>query len=60
MLDGFPTKDASAICTFGYCSGPGAEPILFEGVTEGKIVPPRGPTNFGWVSGEGLAQIRES
>jgi len=48
MLQGFPTAEATALCTFGYCAGPGAEPILFEGATEGKIVPARGPSNFGW------------
>ncbi|GAA5857689.1 hypothetical protein JCM8547_004331 [Rhodosporidiobolus lusitaniae] len=48
MLSGFPSKKATAICTFAYSSGPGAEPILFEGKTDGKIVPARGPTNFGW------------
>ncbi|WLF80900.1 nucleoside triphosphate pyrophosphohydrolase ham1 [Lodderomyces elongisporus] len=55
MLDGFEDKSASAICTFGYCSGPGAdgeepEVKVFQGVTRGKIVQSRGPTNFGWDS----------
>jgi inosine triphosphate pyrophosphatase len=49
MLNGFPTKDATALCTFGYCAGPDAEPLLFEGETEGQIVDARGPKNFGWV-----------
>jgi len=48
LLEGFPTKDAYALCTFAFCPGPGQEPILFEGRTEGKIVPPRGPKHFGW------------
>ncbi|KAG8839903.1 nucleoside triphosphate pyrophosphohydrolase ham1 [Serendipita sp. 411] len=48
MLVGFPTKGATAICTFAYSPGPGQEPILFVGETEGEIVPPRGPTHFGW------------
>ncbi|CAD6564598.1 MAG: nucleoside triphosphate pyrophosphohydrolase ham1 [Cyphobasidiales sp. Tagirdzhanova-0007] len=48
MLQGFPTNDATALCTFGYCAGPDSEPLLFEGATEGKIVPPRGPNKFGW------------
>ncbi|GAA5846540.1 hypothetical protein JCM9279_006732 [Rhodotorula babjevae] len=48
MLAGFPSKRATAICTFAYSAGPGSEPIIFEGRTEGKIVPARGPTNFGW------------
>ena len=48
MLVGFPDKSATAICTFAYSAGPGSEPILFEGKTEGRIVPARGPSNFGW------------
>lgn len=48
MLTGFESKEATAICTFAYCAGPDAEPILFEGRTEGRIVPARGPTHFGW------------
>jgi len=48
LLDGFPTRKATALCTFAYSPGPGTTPILFEGRTEGKIVPPRGPTSFGW------------
>ncbi|WFD27952.1 adenylate kinase [Malassezia nana] len=48
LLTGFDDKSATAICTFAYCEGPGAEPILFEGKTLGRIVPPRGPTHFGW------------
>ncbi|EJD01700.1 Maf/Ham1 [Fomitiporia mediterranea MF3/22] len=48
LLEGFPTNDAYAICTFAYSAGPGTEPILFEGKTQGKIVSPRGPQDFGW------------
>jgi inosine triphosphate pyrophosphatase len=48
MLVGFPTKDAYALCTFAYSTGPGTEPILFEGRTDGTIVPARGPGDFGW------------
>ena len=48
MLKGFPTTDATALCTFAYSAGPGTEPILFEGRTEGRIVEARGPSNFGW------------
>ncbi|KAG2042047.1 inosine triphosphate pyrophosphatase-like protein [Suillus americanus] len=48
MLVGFPTKDAYALCTFAYSAGPGTEPILFEGRTDGAIVPARGPGDFGW------------
>lgn len=48
LLTGFHTTAASALCTFAYSSGPGAEPLLFEGRTKGRIVPPRGDGKFGW------------
>ncbi|KIM57940.1 hypothetical protein SCLCIDRAFT_16863 [Scleroderma citrinum Foug A] len=48
LLVGFQTKEAYALCTFAYSAGPGAEPILFEGCTDGSIVPARGPGTFGW------------
>ena len=48
MLAGYEDKSAQAVCTFGYCAGPGEEAILFEGRTDGKIVPARGPAVFGW------------
>ncbi|THH29879.1 hypothetical protein EUX98_g4316 [Antrodiella citrinella] len=48
LLTGFPTKEAYALCTFAYSAGPGTEPILFVGRTDGRIVPPRGAGKFGW------------
>mgnify|MGYP000029602181 FL=1 len=48
MLAGFDDKSATALCTFAFCAGPEEEPILFEGKTLGRIVPARGPANFGW------------
>ncbi|QSZ30633.1 hypothetical protein DSL72_000191 [Monilinia vaccinii-corymbosi] len=48
MLAGFPDKSAQAVCTFAYSEGPGHEPIIFQGRTDGKIVPARGPAVFGW------------
>jgi len=48
MLAGFEDKTAVAVCIFALSNGPGSEPILFEGRTSGRIVPPRGPANFGW------------
>ncbi|RAL60157.1 hypothetical protein DID88_000782 [Monilinia fructigena] len=48
MLASFPDKSAQAVCTFAYSEGPGHEPIIFQGRTDGKIVPARGPTAFGW------------
>lgn len=47
MLSGFEDKSAQAVCTFAYCEGPGHEPVLFQGRTEGKLVESRGPTVFG-------------
>ena len=47
MLDGFKDKSAQAVCTFAYCEGPGHEPVLFQGRTDGKLVPSRGSTVFG-------------
>ncbi|XP_030749643.1 inosine triphosphate pyrophosphatase [Sitophilus oryzae] len=49
MLAGFDDKTAEAVCTFGYYSGQeNAEVILFQGRTQGTIVSPRGPRDFGW------------
>lgn len=48
MLMAYEDKTAYAQCIFSYCSGPGEEPITFVGRTNGKIVPARGPLDFGW------------
>ncbi|KAI9447713.1 Ham1-like protein, partial [Lactarius indigo] len=48
MLDSFTTRAGWALCTFAYSAGPSTEPVLFEGLTDGKIVPPRGTLKFGW------------
>ncbi|KAI8989880.1 Maf/Ham1 [Trametes punicea] len=48
LLVGFHTNAAWALCTFAYSAGPGSEPILFDGRTNGRIVPARGDGNFGW------------
>lgn len=47
LLAAYPDKSAKAVCTFAYSPGPGHEPILFQGITDGKIVPARGPGDFG-------------
>ena len=47
LLAGFDDKSAQAVCTFGYCEGPGHEAILFQGRTDGKLVESRGSTVFG-------------
>ena len=48
LLAGFDDRSGYAQCIFAYCDGPGAEPRVFVGRTEGEIVPPRGATDFGW------------
>ncbi|KAF3925988.1 Nucleoside-triphosphatase [Dactylellina cionopaga] len=48
LLAGFEDKSAEAVCTFAFSEGPGFEPLIFQGRTEGKIVCPRGPPKFGW------------
>ncbi|EGD72061.1 inosine triphosphate pyrophosphatase [Salpingoeca rosetta] len=48
MLAGFDDKTAYAQCIFAFQPGEGVEPLLFIGRTDGKIVPARGPTHFGW------------
>lgn len=50
LLHGFEDKSAQAICTLAYCSGESEneEVILFQGVTQGDIVYPRGARDFGW------------
>lgn len=47
LLHGFEDKTAYALCIFAYAE-PGKEVKLFHGKTDGKIVEPRGPRNFGW------------
>ncbi|KAG6000997.1 hypothetical protein E4U21_004790 [Claviceps maximensis] len=48
LLAAYSDKSAEAVCTFGYSEGPGHEPIIFQGRCSGKIVPARGPLQFGW------------
>ncbi|XP_030383934.1 inosine triphosphate pyrophosphatase [Scaptodrosophila lebanonensis] len=48
LLSGWEDKSARAICTFGYCESVDSEPKIFQGITEGTIVEPRGPRDFGW------------
>lgn len=38
MLAGFNDTSAYALCTFGYCEGPGHEPIIFEGKTPVRVI----------------------
>ncbi len=48
ILAAYPDKSAYAQCIFAFCAGPGAPPVVFPGRTPGRIVPARGPTDFGW------------
>ncbi|KAJ1561874.1 hypothetical protein HK405_002275 [Cladochytrium tenue] len=51
MLHGFEDRSGYALCTFAYCPGPGRPVTLFEGRTDGRIVPARAAVDrpvFGW------------
>uniref|UniRef100_K3WPT4 Inosine triphosphate pyrophosphatase n=1 Tax=Globisporangium ultimum (strain ATCC 200006 / CBS 805.95 / DAOM BR144) TaxID=431595 RepID=K3WPT4_GLOUD len=49
LLAAYEDKSAYAQCIFAYASGADdTDPKVFVGQTPGKIVPARGPTNFGW------------
>ncbi|GMN63777.1 hypothetical protein TIFTF001_032867 [Ficus carica] len=48
LLMAYEDKSAYALCAFSFALGPNTEPITFLGKTPGKIVPPRGPPDFGW------------
>ncbi|XP_057739815.1 inosine triphosphate pyrophosphatase-like [Arachis stenosperma] len=48
LLRAYDDKSAYALCVFSFAIGPNREPITFAGKTPGKIVPPRGPTDFLW------------
>ncbi|KAI9772967.1 MAG: nucleoside triphosphate pyrophosphohydrolase ham1 [Geoglossum simile] len=47
LLAAYDDKSAQAVCTFAYSEGPGKEPKIFQGTTDGKIVAARGPPRFG-------------
>ncbi|CAH0404651.1 unnamed protein product [Chilo suppressalis] len=50
LLAGWEDKSAEAVCTFAYCAGncEDLDVTLFQGITKGQIVPPRGTRDFGW------------
>lgn len=48
LLDGFEDKSAQAVCTLAFMRNENSEVILFKGITDGTIVEPRGPPDFGW------------
>jgi inosine triphosphate pyrophosphatase len=48
LVSGFEDKSAYAQCLFGLIKTKKEDPKVFVGKTDGKIVEPRGPNNFGW------------
>jgi inosine triphosphate pyrophosphatase len=48
MLTGFEDKSAYAQTIVAFTWGPGEEVFIFDGRTNGEIVQPRGPLDFGW------------
>lgn len=46
-MAGFEDKSGYALCIFAY-GEPGKDVKLFIGKTDGTIVEPRGPRDFGW------------
>lgn len=48
LIMAYEDKSAYAMCIFSLALGPNVEPITFVGKTLGKIVPARGPNDFGW------------
>ena len=49
LLAAYSDKSAFALCIFAFYDKQKMDtPILFEGRTEGRIVPARGPHSFGW------------
>ncbi len=48
LLAAYSDKSAYAQCIFAFSPGPGIEPKTFVGRTYGKIVPARGPPDFGY------------
>jgi len=48
LLEGFEDTRAYAQTIIAFCPGPDSDIVLFQGQTEGRIVPSRGPKDFGW------------
>eukprot|EP01083_Nonionella_stella_P220178 788041_1 len=48
MLDGFDDRSAYAQTVVAFTMGVGSEIFVFDGRTDGEIVQPRGPLDFGW------------
>lgn len=50
ILIGYEDKSATAVCTLAFCPYPHADPVVFTGRCDGKIVEPIEGTGFGWDS----------
>lgn len=50
LLTAYEDKSAAAVCTLAFCPFPHADPVLFTGITKGKIVEPQSGMGFGWDS----------
>lgn len=49
LLSGWEDKTGYALCTFAYSTGNSEDEVqVFHGKTDGVIVEPRGPRDFGW------------
>lgn len=48
LLEGFGDTRAYAQTIIAFSPGPDSDVVLFQGQTEGRIVPSRGPKDFGW------------
>lgn len=48
MISFSEDKSAYAQTVVTFCPGPGKDVVVFDGRTMGKIVPARGPPDFGW------------
>jgi inosine triphosphate pyrophosphatase len=48
MVSSYDDKTGYAQCIFGLMKSKKNGPHLFVGKTDGEIVAPRGPENFGW------------
>lgn len=48
LLAAYQDKTAYAQCIFAFAADKNSEPIVFVGQTPGRIVPARGPSDFGW------------
>lgn len=64
-LEPFEDKSARAVCIFGYLDSYLDDPLLFLGITYGKIVDPRGENGFGWdkifeVNGKTYAEMSDN